>query len=319
MKISVVIPIYNVQQFIVRCLKSVLAQTYDNLEIILVNDATPDDSMTVIEDVIQNTSRKNNIKIINHPINKGLAAARNSGVKEATGDYIFFLDSDDEISPNCIELLASLAIDKTIDMVIGEIEVIGNKRNAYPLLQLKDGIYRGNNFILNAFLQRKWYEMAWNKLIKTSLFIEKNVWFTEGILHEDTLWSFQLAMHLQSLAVLNAKTYYYHIQSNSITQKKTQKNIEDSYFLIREIAEEANASRLFIKAPSVAKYLESQRIYFIKNLYRNNLPKQFIEKQKLQLDNLYKQYVWPNKPQTLLSKVKEWGIKFIQETSASYV
>ena len=305
MKISVIIPIYNVAKFIERCLLSVLNQTYNDVEIILVNDATPDNSVQIAEEIIKNHPKKEIVKIVHHPENKGLAAARNTGVKNASGEYIFFLDSDDEISNDCLEILSFFVKNDSIDLVIGEIEVIGGKRNDYPSLSLAEGIYHGNQTISNAFLQKKWYEMAWNKLIKRKIFTEKEVWFTEGILHEDTLWSFQLALQIDSMAIIHAKTYFYHIHNNSITQKKSQKNIEDFFFILKEMIVFSNERNLFQTHPSIYPYLENLRFYFIKTLSRNSFPKEFITQQKKKLDELFNNNVWINKKQSLISWLKE--------------
>ncbi|MDL2224300.1 glycosyltransferase [Bacteroidales bacterium OttesenSCG-928-M06] len=304
MKVSIIIPVYNVSAFIERCLISALNQTYQDIEYILVDDVGQDNSMEIANSVITGYPDKD-VKVIQHTTNKGLGGARNTGVKASSGEYIFFLDSDDELSSDCIEILALLTKEKSIDLIIGEIDVVGNKRKAYPLLTIEDGIYHGNDFILNSFLQKKWYEMAWNKLIKRSLFIEKGIWFTEGILHEDTLWSFQLALELQSMAVIHAKTYHYHIQKGSITQKKSNKNIEDFYFLLKKIIESSKGHKIFQTYPSVYFYLERLRIFFIKSLAKGNFSKEFILKQKKQLDDLYNSEVWTNKPQSFTSKCKE--------------
>ncbi|MCC8146953.1 MAG: glycosyltransferase, partial [Bacteroidales bacterium] len=233
MKVSIVIPVYNVTAFIERSLNSALNQSYRNIEIILVDDASPDSSIDTAKRLLKDHPGKDLVRFVSHPVNKGLGAARNTGVRASSGDYVFFLDSDDEISNDCIEILINFTQGSDLDLIAGEIKVIGNKRNAYPLLLLKEGIYRGNKRILDLFLRKKWYEMAWNKLIKRTLFTEKQLWFNEKILHEDTLWSFQMSLVIQSLGIVPKETYFYHIQGNSITQKKSARNIESFYYVIK--------------------------------------------------------------------------------------
>lgn len=111
MRISIIIPVYNVEKYISRCLLSVINQTYnDTIECIIINDCTSDNSMTIINELITTTINKNIIfKTINHTVNQGQSAARNSGIRVSTGEYLFFLDSDDELCINALEDLANLA------------------------------------------------------------------------------------------------------------------------------------------------------------------------------------------------------------------
>lgn len=106
MKVSIIIPVYNVSKYIERCLKSVLGQTWKDLEIILVDDCTPDDSMDIVRGILETSSRSDIVTILKHEKNRGLSAARNTGIRQATGNYLYFLDSDDYLPANGIELLA---------------------------------------------------------------------------------------------------------------------------------------------------------------------------------------------------------------------
>ncbi|KAA6348892.1 putative glycosyltransferase EpsJ [termite gut metagenome] len=306
MKISIIIPIYNVADYIERCLLSALNQTYPNVEYILVNDATPDNSMEIVGDILSKHPREKSVKIVHHAENKGLAEARNTGVRSSKGEYVYFLDSDDAIAPDCLETLVKPVDSDQVDFVIGEIQVMGNSRAAYPPLLLKDGIYHGSDCIINAYFRRQWYEMAWNKLIKRSLLVEKKLWFEEGILHEDTLWSFQLAIAAQSMAVTHEPTYIYHIQSNSITQKKSKKNIECFYFVLEKIIQLANDQNLFTTQKNIFPYLENARVYFIKSLLRGKFDKRYIHEQRYQIDTLYKKWVWKSKSRKLEFVLKEF-------------
>ncbi|MDR0865204.1 MAG: glycosyltransferase [Candidatus Symbiothrix sp.] len=305
MKVSIIIPVYNVSQFIERCLYSAFNQTYSGIEYILVDDATPDNSMEIVEKILHNHPRQEAVKIVRHSENKGLSAARNTGVKASSGEYIFFLDSDDELASDCIETLVSAIGDQDIDFVIGEITVIGNKRKAYPLLLLENGIYQGNDFILDSFLTKKWYEMACNKLVKRSIFSEKKAWFAEGIVHEDTLWSFQLALAAQSMAVTHTPTYIYHIQTNSITQKKSPRNIDSFYLVLEKIIRLARQSNLFDTHTFIYPYLENLRIFFIKTLVKNDFDKEYVLKQKKKLDILFNENVWTERRKSFVTFWKE--------------
>ena len=109
MKISIVIPVYHVEAYIVRCLQSVATQTFRDIECLIVDDGGQDDSARLAHDFIQSYQGDISFQLLHHEKNSGLSAARNSGIRAASGDYIYFLDSDDAISANCIEVLAALA------------------------------------------------------------------------------------------------------------------------------------------------------------------------------------------------------------------
>ena len=136
MKVSIIIPVYNVAKYIERCLLSVLNQTWPDLEVILVNDCTPDNSMEIVRRVVASHPRGAVVRCLEHEENRGLSAARNTGISASVGDYLYFLDSDDYISANAIELLADAAVQKRPDFVIGNYEVTGARRWAPPLWHL---------------------------------------------------------------------------------------------------------------------------------------------------------------------------------------
>ena len=139
MKISIVVPVYNVEAYIEDCLKSVAAQTYKGeIECIIINDCTPDNSCAVIEHFVKEYNGPIEFKLLHHTVNRGLSAARNTGIDVATGDYIYFLDSDDEITPDCLEHLAAPLAENAYDFVIGNYTTIGSNKEFAKLL-LKDG------------------------------------------------------------------------------------------------------------------------------------------------------------------------------------
>lgn len=232
-RVSIVIPVYNVAAYIGDCLRSVYEQIYPQLEVVLVNDATPDDSMERAAPWIQKLQEKFEVKIISHSVNKGLSAARNTGMKEATGDWIYFLDSDDEITPDCIELMVT-EVEKhpDVDFVIGNVKFVGATWD-FPL---KCKAYvTGNEKILHDYTTYKWYMMAWNRLYKKTYLLQNNLYFKEGLLHEDELYSFQVATTAQAMAAVYEETYIYKVRSvGSITAQRRLKNFEDISYTIKE-------------------------------------------------------------------------------------
>ena len=226
-KVSIVIPIYNVAPYIADCLRSVYEQTYPCLEVILVNDATPDDSVGQAAPWIQKMQERGyEVHIVTHSVNKGLSAARNTGIRAATTEWIYFLDSDDELTPQCIEwMVEQVKQHPMVDFVIGGIKVIGSNWK-YPLTCRP--YVDSNKEILQDYVHGRWYVMAWNHLYRKEYLLQNNLFFKEGIYHEDELYSFQIAITAQSMSAVHEETYVYKVRSSgSIMAQRKLKNFED--------------------------------------------------------------------------------------------
>ena len=222
-KVSIIIPVYNVAPYIQKCLQSVECQTYKNIEVIFVDDCGTDESILLITDFIT----QNNLidwQIVRHSVNKGLSGARNTGLRVATGDYVYFLDSDDYVVSDCIEKLVTTLSHKTYDMVIGGYENSINVGKS--MLCHTDGEINGNDEILRTYAQGMWYVMAWNKLCNRRFLLDNDLYFEEGLLHEDVVWTFKVACKAQSLYVVNYPTYVYNIRQSSImTSMSIEKDV----------------------------------------------------------------------------------------------
>ena len=212
-KVSIIIPVYNVAAYIKACLCSVKQQSYLNTEVIFVDDCGTDDSISLITDFIS-CNNLSNCKILHHDHNRGLSAARNTGLMAATGDYVYFLDSDDDITEDCIERLVVPVMNDEIDIVVGNYRVVGGEAHS-PLL-LDSGLLDSSKEVLASYAVGKWYVMAWNKLCRRDFLIDNNLFFREGLIHEDVLWTFQVACKAQSLYVCNDVTYNYNVRGASI-------------------------------------------------------------------------------------------------------
>lgn len=230
MKVSIIVPVYNVSAWIVDCLTSIAIQKYPQIECLLIDDCSPDDSVDKINQFLFNYEGNVSFYMIKHKNNLGLSAARNTGIKHATGEYLYFLDSDDELAIDAIQLLMELAIKDHPDFVIGDIKIVGNNHqatalNAYKLLDIKEKNILTNKKISRYYFYNKWYIMAWNKLIRRDFLLKNQLYFPDGLLHEDQLWSLKLAACADSMSICPRKTYIYKLRGNSITGSIKKKNI----------------------------------------------------------------------------------------------
>lgn len=229
LKVTIVIPVYQVEDYIESCLKSVANQTYNGaIECIVVDDCSADSSWQIAENFISEYNDKIDFKLIRHTENKGLSAARNTGMDHASGEYIYFLDSDDEITPECIERLVKPLENYKYDLVTADFTIVGG-RLVTTYLKAR-GEYKSG--IKEAYYRKEWNVTAWNKLCNIDFLRRHNLRFKEGIIHEDILWSFYLANFAKSMYALEDKTYIYNSRSSSIMGSMNLKDSKDSKLVI---------------------------------------------------------------------------------------
>ena len=212
-------------------MQSVMRQTYQGaIECILVDDCGTDKSIVVAEQLIKDYHGPIEFHILHHDHNRGLSAARNTGTDAATGDYIYYLDSDDYISDDCLEVLTEPLKEREYDMVLGDIQTFGEKQGL-PFLYEERSEILGNADIFDSYANRLIYVMAWNKLCKLSFLRNNNISFLEGQLHEDELWTYKIMLCIQSIGISHELVYYYRVRSNSIATDTTNaKKKLASYF-----------------------------------------------------------------------------------------
>jgi len=289
-KVSVVFPVYNVENYVFRALKSLVNQTYINLEIIVVDDKSEDRSMSIVDSIISDTDRE--IIIIRHDKNKGLSAARNSGIARARGEYMYFMDSDDELPDKAIELLVLGVTTHQADLAIGEVEEIGFKKKVLGKLGEQRTVLETNAEVFQSFTSGKLHVVAWNKLVKLALIRANGLYFKEGVVHEDLLWSFQLTSSTSKAVLCKENTYRYYANTQSITGTKKIRNFE-SYNLIfndlKVIIKNMNIKELKMFA---LRYYEYQRYAVVESIFASNLDdkqKHFFFRQisSLKLESIY--------------------------------
>ena len=212
MTVSIIIIVYNVEQYILQCLKSVANQTMtQGVECIIVDNCGQDKSIEIAEQFISNYHGNIEFSILHHEQNKGLSDARNTGMSIAKGEYVYFLDSDDEISTDRIESLTRPLDKEKFDMIVGDFKVEGTDRQFHHM-QMTTGEVYYNEQIPTSYFYRKWSQTAWNKLYSMDLVCRENLQFKEGLIHEDELWSFEFACWARSVCCVKHETYLYKIR-----------------------------------------------------------------------------------------------------------
>lgn len=215
--VSIIIPCYNVAPYIRRCLDSVVRQTHQNLDVILVDDCSTDETIANVNGFLSEYRGYMSIRVIQQEQNLGVSSARNRGIREAVGEYIFFLDSDDSISTECIELLIKPMMDNAdIEMVVGNYKIIGPLH--FTPFSMSEGLYYSQE-IVNATFTNELYGMVWNKLYRKDFILRNELFFIDGLLHEDLLWVWTCAICLNKVYVIRTMTYNYYVHQNSITTK----------------------------------------------------------------------------------------------------
>ncbi len=210
--ISVIVPCYNVEKYLPRCINSIINQTYNNLEILLVDDGSPDQCGEICDKYAKKDKR---IKVI-HKENGGLSDARNIALDLSRGEYILFIDSDDYVATNHIEHLYNMMLTSHADMAIewGQTFYEGTT----PIIDTLDGkksvILDSEEALMNMFYQKDFDTSAWAKLYKRSLF--DGIRYPKGWLYEDLPTTYRLIQKCTKIVFSNYKSYYYLLRHNSI-------------------------------------------------------------------------------------------------------
>ncbi len=228
--VSIVIPIYKVEEFLPDCLESAINQSYQNLEIICVNDGSPDRCGEILDKYAAQDKR---IKVINQP-NGGLSAARNHGLREASGEYVLFIDSDDWISTDCVEKLLS-AIEKSHADVAGVHDILSYYS---PQKIVKDRILSGHSegaFQITPQLMRQMWVVAWGKLYRRQQLSDFKMAFPEGYIYEDEYFHHVLLPNLHKIVIADGGAYYYRQRENSIMSQKKLRSGKDNLEIFERI------------------------------------------------------------------------------------
>ncbi len=254
-KVSIIVPIYNVEKYIERCAVSLFEQDFDDIEYIFVNDCTLDNSVGILERVIEKyPNRKPYVKIIHHKQNKGLGSARNTGLKQATGDYILHIDSDDWCELDMISSLYAKAKETDADIVACDYFLSYKEKDIY-----KKQDYTGNT---EKDIWNLWIGLlrpyVWNKLVKRDLYVKNNIYPPIEISMIEDYWLMaRLFSVTKNIAyVPKAFMHYWQENSNALTKTFNKKSFEDYRWLIAtttQFLKEKNLYKKYIDAFNTKK------------------------------------------------------------------
>ncbi|EOU1115907.1 glycosyltransferase [Clostridium perfringens] len=287
-KVSIIVPIYKVERYINKCLDSIINQSYKNIEIILVDDGSPDNCGKISDNYAKKDSR---IKSL-HKENGGLSDARNYGMKYATGDYILFVDSDDWLKRNFVETLVNIAIKSKADIVQSGFYYTYEDHLLYD-----DRYYSENmNYIeLNTqelmkelVINERVKNFAWGKLYKKSLI--NDIPFKKGVLFEDVFWAHKVMDRVNKYIICHKPMYYYLQRNDSIVSTYTVRNLdivrglkERHIFIEKNYSNLVNESYKIITKTILLHYylLSNNKEKDLDRLYRTELRNYIIDNYKI--------------------------------------
>ena len=217
--VSIIIPVYNVKDYIVKCLQSVAEQTYEGaMECLIIDDCGQDESMMLAGKFVREYKGNIDFRIIHHDQNKGLSGARNTGIRAAKGEYLYFLDSDDAITADCISSLWEM-VERypSVECVFaGAKATMGFEFMDYAKKDLPE-YSDDRNWIQEGMLKRDLFSMtAWNRLVSAEFVRKNNLYFEEGFVYEDEIWNLVISQVIKRAAFVRKNTYCYNVREDSI-------------------------------------------------------------------------------------------------------
>lgn len=279
--ISIIIPLFNVEQYVLGCLRSITEQTLsDGVECILVDDCGNDRSVEIVQTFIEQYHGPISFRLVHHDCNRGLSAARNTGILQSSGKYLFFLDSDDKLydSKSLERLWYQTVLYPEVDMVQGNffIEEIGNvtfEETVFP------SFTKNTKWIRAKITTLQIPESACNRLIRRNIIIDNKLFFKEGWIQEDTLWTYRLHNYIHSIAFCFVPSYFYAYNSESIMHSSGRekeglafvKIINEVYFLLQSQPIHVYDIRFLELLAMRSEKSMGKKAYLMMSPYRNNL------------------------------------------------
>ena len=268
--VSIIIPVYHVEEFIERCIMSVINQTYDHskIECILVDDCGTDKSISMAQECIDKYKGSIRFQIIHNKFNCGQSESRNNGLKIASGRYVFFLDSDDYITPDCInKLMEIVRSNPEVEAVMAN-HIDKRDDKSIPTNKIPSRIIR-NRDLMKLFFLTYIPCMVWNVLISRDLIERNHLRFKPGIVYEDILWSFKLFKEVNSFVFIPDITLIYELNPHSTVnaeQKEDEHRIKSRIAILNEIFDNID----YRNYEGIIIYMTTMLLGLIDRMRRNN-------------------------------------------------
>lgn len=284
-KISIIIPVHNVEKYIEDCLLSVINQTIDHsvIECVIVNDCTPDNSMEIIDRIIKNYQLENGkmtINVINHEKNMGVSISRNDGIDAAKGDYVFFIDSDDYLYPDCLKSLYDAHLmHLDAELIIGNAynEMLSTKQFDIQNVEIINYL----NYLFEGTLA---HYTIWNMLIRRNILNKYDIRFkTDVSVSEDDLFNFHLYSLVKKAVIIPQITYFYRKNSNGQTLNCKFENAQNTlsgYISILNIYENELHGKCYVGKSFFAFNIATRAIDFLNNV-RESVPEVELQERPL--------------------------------------
>lgn len=218
-KVTIAIPVYNVEMYVKQSLLSALDQTFDSIEFLIIDDKGTDKSINIIRNVMETHPRGEHIRIVDHGVNQGTGATKNTAIKEASGEYIYFMDPDDLIEKDCIQILYDIICRKPVDFVAASHRIVNEMLEETSAVVLPDVSLEGPTALARYIFQQKgiFNNATWNKLIRLSFLRENSISCIPHHRAEDVWFIFQVFYHCNNCILINNKLYSWRVNTNSFT------------------------------------------------------------------------------------------------------
>jgi len=259
MKYSIILPIYNVEKYLSACIESILSQTYKDYEIILVDDGSKDSSGKICNEY---ADKYDFVKVI-HKTNGGQSTARNEGLKMATGEYVYFVDSDDYLIDEMVLSKISSRLDNNPDVVafssVKWFESTRKQSEYYVPLEVSGDCCSATDVLCELIDKDSYSNAPWCKVIKRILLTDNSIEFENGIVAEDNDWYYKVVSHINTIELINEPLYVYRQREGSTSHTHSNKKFEDYLWIIEKWA----------------KFVSEGKPSGNKTVIRNSLAKQY--------------------------------------------
>ncbi|MEI3638381.1 MAG: glycosyltransferase [Lactococcus lactis] len=274
--LTVVIPVYNVEKYLKRCIESILIQEWKNYDILLVDDGSTDSSPQICDDY----AKVYDFISVIHKKNGGLSEARNTGISHAKGDYVYFPDSDDWLEPQTFKELADVLAYQEFDIVSFNREFVKGEEDTIVSDPLVTQVYEGKDAFVQMLKHSYITGFANDKIYKKSLFIDNNISFPKGKYYEDLGTNYKLFLSAENVFATNQKYYHYLIDNpDSITQSWNEQKFSDMFEFYKDIFYSD-----FVRSRLNQEELQTSQLYYVNglihilaSLYKSKLDKKYID------------------------------------------